>query len=84
MRNGAHNKSKRKEGLMQEFIEIMESKVELFNQKHPIGSKVTVVKDLGEKFETKVRYPAEILSGHTAVVWLEGISGCYCLDRVMA
>jgi hypothetical protein len=68
---------------MQESTEIMKSKIELFNHAHPPGSKVTVVKDLGEKFETKVRYPAEILSGHTAVVWLKGISGCYCLDRVM-
>ena len=68
---------------MQESIEIMESRVSVFNRKHPVGSFVTVIKDLGELFETEVKFPAEILSGHTAVVWLEGINGCYCLDRVI-
>ena len=68
---------------MTEFVEVMQSKVDVFNQKHPVGSKVTVVKDLGEKIETEVKYPAEILSGHTPVVWLKGISGCYLLDRVI-
>lgn len=69
---------------MQESIEVMESKIELFNQKHPPGSKVTVVKDFGEKFETTVRHPAQILSGHTAVLWVHGIRGCYLLNRVVA
>jgi len=68
---------------MPESTEVMQSKIDVFNSRHPVGSPVTVIKDLGEKIETKVRYPAEILSGHTAVVWLEGISGCYLLDRVM-
>ena len=68
---------------MQESIEVMQSKVDAFNNRNPIGTSVTVVKDLGEKVETKVRYPAEVLSGHTPVVWLEGISGCYLLNRVV-
>jgi hypothetical protein len=66
-----------------EFTEVMQSKCDAFNERHPVGSSVMVVKDLGEKIETKVKYPAEILSGHSAVVWLEGISGCYMLDRVI-
>lgn len=69
---------------MQESTEVMESKIKIFNEKHPVGSVVAVVKDFGERIETKVRHPAQILSGHTAVVWLDGISGCYCLDRVIA
>ena len=67
---------------MGDFPEVMQSKVDAFNVKNPVGSKVTVVNDFGEKFETTVKYAAEILSGHTPVVWLKGISGCYCLDRV--
>ena len=67
---------------MQESIEIMQSKVDAFNKRAPVGTNVIVVKDLGEQVETKVRYPAEVLSGHTPVVWLEGISGCYLLNRV--
>ena len=68
---------------MQESTEVMKSKIKIFNQLHPVGSVVTVIKDLGECIETKVRFPAEILSGHTAVVWLDGIRGCYCLNRVV-
>jgi len=63
--------------------EVMQSKVDAFNEKHPVGSTVTVVKDLGERVETTVKYPAQILSGHTPVVWLNGIRGCYLLDRVI-
>jgi len=63
--------------------ESMQGRCDVFNEKNPIGSKVTVIKDFGEKVETKVKYPAQILSGHTAVVWLEGISGCYDLSRVI-
>lgn len=68
---------------MNESIEVMQSKIEVFNQKHPVGSPVIVIKDLGEKMKTRVKFPAEILNGHTPVVWLEGISGCYLLNRVI-
>lgn len=68
---------------MNESQDVMQAKVDAFNDRNPVGSAVTVVKDLGERVETKVRHPAEILSGHTPVVWLEGISGCYALARVV-
>jgi hypothetical protein len=68
---------------MQQSTEVMQSLCDVFNEKNPIGSKVTVIKDLGEKFQTTVRHQAIILSGHTAVVWVHGISGCYDLDRVI-
>lgn len=68
---------------MQESTEVMQSKVDAFNERNPIGTKVTLVKDRGEKVETKVQYPAQILSGHTPVVWLEGVSGAYLLSRVI-
>ena len=69
--------------ITQDHIDVMTSKVEVFNDKHPAGSSVTVILDGGEKLETKVRFPAQVLSGHTPVVWLDKISGCYLLDRVM-
>lgn len=68
---------------MRDSPEVMQGKVDAFNKRNPVGTSVTVVKDLGEKFETRVKWPAEIMSGHSAVVWLEGISGCYMLDRVI-
>jgi hypothetical protein len=61
----------------------MQAKVKAFNERYPIGSTVTIIKDSGEKVNTKVKYAAEILSGHSPVVWLEGIAGCYMLDRVI-
>lgn len=33
-------------------------------------------------FPTKTRTDAQVLSGHSAVIWVEGIAGCYLLDRV--
>jgi len=68
---------------MQESMETMRSKVEVFNKYHSPGSRVFVIKDDGEKFSTTVRAKAQILSGHTAVVWLDGITGCYDLNRVI-
>lgn len=69
--------------IMQDSIEVMESMVDAFNERNPPGTIVTMIKDLGQKVKTKVRYPAEILSGHTPVVWLEGVTGCYLLSRVI-
>lgn len=68
---------------MQESIEVMQSIVEAFNKRNPPGTVVMMVKDLGQQVETRVRYPAEVLSGHTPVVWLEGVTGCYLLSRVI-
>jgi hypothetical protein len=53
-----------------------------WNAKHPVGTAVTVRLDNGEVQQTKTKSAAEMLSGHTAVIWLDGISGCYMLDRV--
>lgn len=53
-----------------------------FNDRYPIGQAVTLRKDSGEGISTKTRSEAEVLSGHSAVIWLEGVSGCYLLDRV--
>lgn len=58
--------------------------VENWNLKHQVGTDVTVRKDSGEVVVTKTRSQAQVLSGHSAVIWLEGIAGCYSLDRVEA
>jgi hypothetical protein len=48
----------------------------------PKSTQVIYTDDLGKDHATRVKYPAELLSGHTAVIWLEGVSGCYLLSRV--
>ncbi|OEZ91518.1 hypothetical protein [Duganella phyllosphaerae] len=53
-----------------------------FNAAHHVGAAVTVQLDGGEIRETITTSEAQVLSGHSAVIWLKGISGCYLLDRV--
>ncbi|MHC4644186.1 MAG: hypothetical protein ACYTBJ_01695 [Planctomycetota bacterium] len=59
----------------------LQAEVDRFNEECPVGTAVTVTKDLGDVVHTKVRFPAEVLSGHTAVGWFEDIRGCYLLSR---
>lgn len=56
--------------------------VEQWNERHPVGSDVIVRLDSGKDLQTRTRSRAEILSGHTPVIWLEGVRGCYILERV--
>jgi hypothetical protein len=60
----------------------MELEVENWNLKNKVGSFVRVRLDSGHEVETTTRSEAQMLSGHTPVVFLDGISGCYLLDRV--
>lgn len=63
-----------------------------WNEQHSVGTTVTVELDSGEIRTTTTRSQAEMLGGersknhpgHMAVIWVEGISGCYALSRVRA
>lgn len=52
-----------------------------FNAKYKVGTKGYLHMDSGEKKPTHTRSEAQVLSGHSAVVWVNGVSGCYLLDR---
>lgn len=59
-------------------------KVDLWNAvSAPIDQKVTYQRDDGSVVKTKTRSRAQLLSNHTAVIWLEHVSGCVALDRVV-
>lgn len=60
----------------------LQQQCDRFNAHYPVGQVVTLRKDSGDGFATVTRSRAEVLSGHSAVIWLEGVSGCYQLDRV--
>lgn len=61
----------------------LQAECDVFNVNNPLGSKVTVRLDnKDDLFETTTRSPAQVLSGHSAVIWLESVRGCYLLDRV--
>lgn len=61
-----------------------EKEVMAWNERYPPGTPVRVRLDSGEVLETKTRSDAQMLGGHTAVVWLDGIAGAYLLERVTA
>lgn len=64
-------------------IKEMQGLCDVFNTAHPVGADVHVKLDgKDEPFLTKTRSTAQILSGHSAVIWLDDVSGCYLLDRV--
>lgn len=58
--------------------------VDAWNSQYPVGTAVVVTKDLGEQVHTKTRSEAQYLPPRTPVIWLDGITGCYLLDRVKA
>lgn len=53
-----------------------------WNAKHAVGKWVRVRRDDGSQLITKTRSEAWVLSGHTAVIMVEQITGAYLLDRV--
>lgn len=59
-----------------------ERDVERFNALAIIGMPVEYKNDLGKIIQTKLRTTASVLGNHTAVVWIEGVSGCVDLKRV--
>lgn len=60
----------------------LQAQCDAWNAANPVGTRVVLRKDLGTEVNTRTRSVAEVLSGHSAVVWLEGVTGCYSLDRV--
>jgi hypothetical protein len=60
----------------------LQAECDNFNAANEVGAAVTVQLDGGEVRETITTSEAQVLSGHSAVIWLKGISGCYLLERV--
>lgn len=60
----------------------LQRQVDTWNNMYPVGQLVRIRMDSGENRDTVTRSKAEVLSGHSAVIWLEGITGCYLLNRV--
>lgn len=59
------------------------AQVAAFNNQWHVGQDVDYRSDpFAEPQRFKTRCHAEVLSGHTAVVWLEGKSGCVSLDSL--
>lgn len=64
-------------------VKKLQAQCDRFNAEIPLGSEVFVKLDGVDKpFFTKTTSHAQVLSGHTPVVWLKDVSGCYLVDRV--
>jgi len=59
-----------------------QQEVDDWNMRHAVGAAVIVKLDSGETETTTTRSTAWVLSGHSAVILLTGITGCYRLDRI--
>lgn len=57
-----------------------------WNAKHPEGTVVSFesIKGRGETHRGKSASEAQVLNGHSAVIWLEGKSGCVDLGHCTA
>lgn len=64
--------------------------VRTWNEQHPVGTPVIAYpgarpeywSDDVERLVTRTRSKAQVLSGHTAVVWVEGHGACIALTHV--
>ncbi len=67
-------------------MESLQSTVDRFNARYPVGTRVRCWKGAGGRHKpsslTRTVTRASVLSGHTAVVWVEGETGCIALTDV--
>ncbi|RUT30909.1 hypothetical protein WG29040_23510 [Pseudomonas sp. PAMC 29040] len=61
----------------------LQKQCDVWNAANPEGTTVSFEEIVGEgeTFRGKSNSAAQVLSGHTAVIWLEGKSGCVCLEH---
>ena len=64
----------------------LEAEAAAFNARFPVSAEVdySEVVGMGVPVRYRTRSPAEVLSGHTVVVWLTGQSGCVACSHCLA
>jgi hypothetical protein len=62
----------------------LQAQCDAWNAAHPVGTTVVLTRDDDVKIRTETVSEAQVLSGHSAVIWMRGVRGCYLLDRVAA
>jgi hypothetical protein len=63
-------------------LKTLERECQEWNSKHPVGTLVKYHAVIGSPASVvrTIKTEAQVLSGHTAVLWLEGMSGCVALE----
>lgn len=62
-----------------------EEQVAAWNAAVPVGSRVLYYPlglGVGTPQQRVTRSPAQVVGGHTAVVWVEGVAGCLALSHL--
>lgn len=73
---------------MSDYPNTQTTAVDLWNARYPIGTPVTAYPGVrpedgpGECLNTRTRRVAQVLGGHTAVVWVDGHGACIALSHV--
>lgn len=64
--------------------DLLKQQAKDFNRCYPVGTRVRYWRGAreGQGLIGFTRYPAEVLGGHTPVVWICGCSGCIALSHV--
>jgi len=75
---------KREENRRPRSLQALRAEVDRWNSAYRVGTRVTLTKDDGTEVDAVTRSEASVLSGHTAVIWLRQVVGCWALDRVRA
>lgn len=68
----------------QRELRVAQSRVDSWNATVAVGDRVeyrSCPSNRKPTFVGKTRCPAQVLGGHTAVVWLEGFRGCVALTH---
>ena len=62
----------------------LDKQVDEFNEKYPVGTEVRYWKGArrGPAMISKTRTRAEVLAGHTPVVWIEDSPACVSLSHI--
>lgn len=67
--------------MKQPSLKKLQKQIDTFNAKYSVGDMVHVKTGSGLR-HVKLLTPANILGGHSAVAWFEGISGCYSIEGI--
>lgn len=61
----------------------LQKQCDAWNKKNPVGTMVSYeeIVGYGETHRGASNSEAQVLSGHSAVIWIDGKSGCVCLEH---
>lgn len=64
----------------------LQAQCDAWNARHPLGTQIVFenIRGEGESARGNTTSEAQVMGGHSAVIWFDGKSGCVDLDHCMA